>query len=77
LYLLVAMKPARMIIAIKCYDIEAVYDLLGDTVIVCDYGSRAVNNDHRHIVKVDSMDDVRGIVDGIVKVRVSHGYEFV
>jgi len=37
-----------------------------DTVIACDYGSRAVKSDHRHIVKVDSMDDVRGVVDGIV-----------
>ena len=48
-----------------------------DTVIVCGYGSRAVKSDHRHIVKVDLMGDVRGVVDGIVKVRLGHGYEVV
>jgi len=71
------MKPIHMITPTKYYHIEAVYDLLGDTVIVCDYGSRAVKSDHRHIVKVDSMDDVMGVVDGIVKVRLGHGYEVV
>jgi len=35
------------------------------------------NDDHRYIIKIDSMDDVKGVIDGIVKVRLRHGYEVI
>lgn len=62
-------KATHTITEIKCYGIAVECDLLGDTVIVCDFASRIKNNDHRHIIKIDSMDEVMGVVDGIVKMR--------
>ena len=52
------MKPIHMITETKYYNIKVKCDLLGDIVIVCDYASRTVNNDHRYIIKVDSMQDM-------------------
>ncbi len=71
------MKPIHMITETKYYNIKVECDLLGDTVVICDFGSRIKNNDHRHIIKVNSIDDVKKVVDGIVKVRFSHGYKIV
>jgi len=44
-------KPIHMITPTKYYHIEAVYDLLGDTVTTCDYEIRAVNDDCRSALK--------------------------
>ena len=61
----------------KYYYISVSYDLLGDLVVVSDYGSRISNHHHRLTKKMDSIDDATKEVKRILNVRLKHGYEAV
>jgi len=70
-------KSIHLVTDSKYYDISVSYDLLGDLVVVSDYGSRISNHHHRLTKKVDSMEEATKEVKRIVKVRLRHGYETV
>ena len=61
----------------KYYNISVSYDLLGDLVVVSDYGSRISNHHHRLIKRVESKDEAIKVVKRIVNLRLRHGYEEV
>lgn len=71
------MKSIHLVTDSKYYDISVSYDLLGDLVVVSDYGSRISNHHHRLTKKVESMDDATKEVKRILNVRLKHGYEAV
>ena len=70
-------KSIHLITDSKYYDISVSYDLLGDLVVISDYGSRISNHHHRLTKKVDSMGEAATEIKKIVKVRLRHGYQAV
>ena len=50
------------------------YDLLGDLLVVCDYGSKLTKFVHRKNIHVSSMDEANKMIDRIIRIRERHGY---
>ncbi|OIN82962.1 hypothetical protein [Francisella sp. TX07-6608] len=58
----------------KFYHISIIEDLLGDLLVVCDYGSKLTKFVRRKNIHVASMSEATAVIDRIAKVRGRHGY---
>ena len=58
----------------KFYSITTIYDLLGDLLVVCDYGSKLTKFTHRKNIYVTSIAEANIVINKIMKIRNRHGY---
>ena len=61
----------------RYYTIKYQEDLLGDIVIICDFGSKSTHRAKRHTIFVGSIEKTKYIIDKIVKKRITRGYGLV
>ena len=61
----------------RYYTVKYQEDLLGDIVIICDFGSKSTHRAKRHTIFVDSIEKTKCTIDKIVKKRISRGYDII
>jgi hypothetical protein len=61
----------------RYYTIKYQEDLLGDIVIIYDFGSKNTHRAKRHTIFVDSIEKTKCTIEKIVKKRISRGYDII
>ena len=56
----------------KFYRITTIYDLLGDLLVVYDYGSKLTKFVHRKNIYVSLMDEANKTIDRIIRIKERH-----
>lgn len=71
------MLIARLETQSKYYAISIIEDLLQDTVLVCNYGSKRTRFEQHRTILIESLSSGIAMAQKIIKKRKSRGYQLI